>query len=387
MSEHQTYEFLAIDHPLDRAAMDWLRSLSSRADISPNRFYNEYNYSDFRGSPIELMRRHFDVHLYLANFAAATFMVRVPLGVLAADQLMAFRTEDTFSVERTPTHWILSWTLMHEDGDFDPFWEHESGGWLGRLLPIRDELLRGDLRSLYIGWLQAVLIGEVGEDDPEPLSLPGLGQLTPAQQALAELMQVDVDLLEAAATGSPELADEDDELADMGAWLDSLSVGQARPYLRCLLCGEAREAESRVRRDYFAWRRENDLESTVPAAPRRRVADLQAEVEAARQRREAREQREREAAEARKQKARAAHLALVFEDADANWERVERHTAPTSGRGYSDAARLIRDLADAHRQHDQEAAFTRRFQKFLEKYQRRRALLEKLRKAGLPVDD
>jgi hypothetical protein len=28
-------------------------------------------------------------------------------------------------------------------------------GWMARLAPVRDELLRGDIRSLYIGWLAA----------------------------------------------------------------------------------------------------------------------------------------------------------------------------------------------------------------------------------------
>jgi len=386
MSEHQTYEFLAIDQPLDQAAMDWLRSLSSRADISPNRFYNEYNYGDFRGRPMELMRRHFDLHLYLANFGAATFMVRVPLSALEADRVMAFGTDDTFSAERTSSHWILDWRLMDEEGDSDAFWTDDSGGWLARLMPIREELLRGDLRALYIGWLQAVMLGEVDDDELEPLLLPGLGQLTPAQQALAELMGVDADLLEAAGMGSPELDDEDDQLADMGAWLDSLSMGEARPYLRCLLCGEAREAESRVRRDYLAWRREHDAGPSPSGAPRRRVGELRANVDAARQQREAREQRQREAAEAERRRARAAHLALVFQNAETHWQQADRQAALGSRRGYEEATRLLRDLADACRQQDQAAAFQQRLGEFVEKYRRRRKLMEGLRKAGLAVE-
>jgi len=32
----------------------------------------------------------------------------------------------------------------------------EGEGWMGQLLPIRDELARGDYRSLYIGWLSSI---------------------------------------------------------------------------------------------------------------------------------------------------------------------------------------------------------------------------------------
>jgi len=142
-----------------------------------------------------------------------------------------------------------------------------------------------------------------------------------------------------------------------------------------------------VRRDYFAWRRDNHLDSTVPTEPRRRVADLRAGVEAAQQRRQAREQREREAAEAEKRQARAAYLEQVFQDLERHWQQAERQADLGSGRSYQEATRLLRDLADAYHQHDRRAQFGERFATFLEKHRRRRKLLERLRKAGLPVDD
>jgi hypothetical protein len=47
MSEYQYYEFQAIDRPLDRAAQDAVRSVSSRARITATSFTNEYNWGDF----------------------------------------------------------------------------------------------------------------------------------------------------------------------------------------------------------------------------------------------------------------------------------------------------------------------------------------------------
>jgi hypothetical protein len=44
MSEHQVYEFLAIDRPLTDAQMGELRALSSRADITATRFWNEFEF-------------------------------------------------------------------------------------------------------------------------------------------------------------------------------------------------------------------------------------------------------------------------------------------------------------------------------------------------------
>jgi hypothetical protein len=75
-------------------------------------------------------------------------------------------------------------------------------GWMGRLAPVRGELLRGDLRSLDIGWL-ATLAGKMMDDgELEPLVVSGLENLTAAQQALAEFPEVDPDMLAGAGMGS-----------------------------------------------------------------------------------------------------------------------------------------------------------------------------------------
>ena len=50
-----------------------------------------------------------------------------------------------------------------------------------RLVPIREELLRGDLRNLYIGWLATLAKEMIDDEESEPLSSEGLGSLTPAQ--------------------------------------------------------------------------------------------------------------------------------------------------------------------------------------------------------------
>src|SRR3546814_1675640 len=67
MSEYQYYEFQAIDRPLDRAAQEALRSISSRARISATSFTNHYEWGDLKGDPCKLMEQWFDLHLYLTN--------------------------------------------------------------------------------------------------------------------------------------------------------------------------------------------------------------------------------------------------------------------------------------------------------------------------------
>lgn len=78
MSEYQYYEFRAVDRPLTDAEMLEMRAVSSRADITPTRFVNEYNWGDFKGSPARWMERYFDAFLYLANWGSRELMLRLP---------------------------------------------------------------------------------------------------------------------------------------------------------------------------------------------------------------------------------------------------------------------------------------------------------------------
>ena len=71
MSEYQDYEFLAVDRPLSKNEMAELRAISTRAEITPASFTNEYNWGDFKGDPHELLQRYFDLHVYIANWMAA----------------------------------------------------------------------------------------------------------------------------------------------------------------------------------------------------------------------------------------------------------------------------------------------------------------------------
>ena len=90
------------------------------------------------------------------------------------------------TIEATCEHWIIDWSL-DESEDYDRFGMEDGSGWMGRLAPLRDELLRGDLRPLYLGWLASA--GEFDDDTLEPEPPTGLSDPTPAQQALTEFIR------------------------------------------------------------------------------------------------------------------------------------------------------------------------------------------------------
>jgi hypothetical protein len=58
---------------------------------------------------------------------------------------------------------IVSFENSLEADDWD-----DGTGWMGSLMSLRSELLRGDIRCLYLGWLLCAQNEEVAEDDLEP---------------------------------------------------------------------------------------------------------------------------------------------------------------------------------------------------------------------------
>ena len=60
MSEYQYYQFQAIDRPLTDRQMRELRAISTRAEITPTSFVNEYQWGNLKASPLNFMKKYFD---------------------------------------------------------------------------------------------------------------------------------------------------------------------------------------------------------------------------------------------------------------------------------------------------------------------------------------
>lgn len=198
MSEYQYYEFQAIDRPLTRKEQAELRALSTRAEISATRFTNVYHFGNFKGSPDKMLERYFDAHVYIANWGTRIFMLRLPRKLFDPKLAAPYVTDEWgLSLRTTREHVILRFHVDEEDS----YWEDTGEDWLAQLLPLRSELLDGDLRSLYLAWLSAV--GYLDGEETEPPVPPGLRQLSGSQQAFAEFIGIGQDLLVTVSAAGP----------------------------------------------------------------------------------------------------------------------------------------------------------------------------------------
>jgi len=379
VSEYQYLEFLAVDRPLTAREMDHLRGISTRAQITPVSFVNEYSWGGLKADPRDFIRRFFDVHVFIANWGDAIFMVRLPKEAIDQKTLKAFCTSPQLEFEKLPEHWLLTWSLG-ETKDYDRFgYVDEGPGLMTRLAPLREELLRGDLRSLYIGWLRAVTAEETDPDELEPSPPSGLNHLTAAQQALAEFLEVDIDLLAGVGADSQANNTATEDEAALDTWLNSLPKAEVKGYLRQMLDGLGANAERTLKRRHAAWQEQTEPTKGI----RRSVAELWQLAEQAKGLRLIEEAKARRQAEAERKRQRDAWLAKLAVDFPRAWKAAHDDANRGHAQAYDAACRQLVDLRDAHSQHATLAEFQKEFQKFMAEHSRRHALVQRLVKAGL----
>jgi hypothetical protein len=249
MSEYQYYEFRAVDRPLTEREMSELRALSTRATITATSFQNEYNYGNFRGDPLEMMRTYFDAFVYVANWGTRQLMLRLPATLLPPETANRYLIQPAVQVHTSGDDVILEFSLEDEE----PEWE-EGEGWLDSLLPLRDEIARGDLRALYIGWLSGIWMGDVedeeGVDDEEELREPpvppGLKELSVPLVKLVEFLRVDPHLLAVAAEHSEGGVERPESIREREEWLRKLPNGFKDRLLLQVMQDKGMEARAKL---------------------------------------------------------------------------------------------------------------------------------------------
>ena len=210
-----------------------LRKISSRAEITSTGLTNTYQWGDFKGDPRKLMERHFDAFLDFANWGTHRLMFRVPcrlLDVAMAEAYCFDAADEGLSLRAGKEHVVLEFHSEDESGDGD--WSSDEG-LMASLIGLRDELMRGDHRALYLGWLSSLGIVDWEDDDaqegpagpndrPEPPVPPGLERLTAAQRALAEFLLVGDEVIQVAAAGSSGEPPAEPLRADLARWTAGL---------------------------------------------------------------------------------------------------------------------------------------------------------------------
>jgi hypothetical protein len=180
MSEYQYYDFKAIDHALTKTEMAALRSISTRAVITSTSFTNHYEWGDLKADPLKLLEKYFDAFVYVANWGTREFHLRLPKELVDTKQIKAMLPGKSAQVRSSGKFVTLSFeSEVEPDDDWD-----DGTGWMGSLISLRGDLLRGDFRCLYLGWLFSVQNGEFSDEVLEPPVPAGLRELSAQYDSL-----------------------------------------------------------------------------------------------------------------------------------------------------------------------------------------------------------
>ncbi|MEO1401512.1 MAG: hypothetical protein AAFV72_09745 [Cyanobacteria bacterium J06635_1] len=115
MSEYQLHEFQALDRALTNADLTYLRSLSSRVELTATSARFNCSYGDFRDDPVKVLERCFDIILYQANFGIRRLVIQLPIEMATSELYAPYCVSHLISVKTTPKSVIIDLNLINED--------------------------------------------------------------------------------------------------------------------------------------------------------------------------------------------------------------------------------------------------------------------------------
>jgi len=214
MSEYQYHEWQTLERPLTAAEQKAVNELSSHIDVTSTQAIVTYNWSSFRHDPVNVLAKYFDAYLYLANWGTRRLAFRFLKGLADVAAIETYCDEYHTNIKNIGDVQVLEFDMDEEEG-FDE-WIDERG-LLSTLAHLRDDIIQGDYRTLYLAWLKAMTLESGGYDedeadpdnffnDPEPALPAGLKQMTPPLNAFMDFFDINPFLVAAAAELSPNLS-------------------------------------------------------------------------------------------------------------------------------------------------------------------------------------
>jgi hypothetical protein len=271
---------------------------------------------------------------------------------------------------------VLSFESEVEDYEWD---EGESR--LASLVPSRSDLMRGDHRAMYLGWLLAVQFQEIPDDAPEPPVPPGLGKLNAALNCLADFLGIDADLIAAAAERSPHEQVFTLSRKEIDEWVRTLPSAEKDAIVVRLIDGDDPHLPAEIRQRAIVeigGRRSDERPGRTAGEILARAEIIAAERKKKEAERHAREKAMRERAEAEARKKRLESLAGKENEI---WATVDRLIATKQPRRYDEAVSLLQDLHDLAEMQGKGPDFKFRIGALQRENSGKSTLMERFRKA------
>jgi hypothetical protein len=373
MSEYQYYEFQAIDRPLTAEERTEIGSWSSRTDPTSTQAVFIYHYGDFPKSPVKVVGEYFDAMLYVANWGTRRLIFRFPRSIIDEEMLDRYCFSETITLSATKDHLILDICFDDEDSRGD--WI-EGEGWLSSLALLRQDILNGDFRMLYLAWLNAVYLEydiEDYYDEPEPPVPDNLQNLPAALESFIEFFEIDEDLISVASEGSGGTVG-DAPKPDIEKAVAGLPEKERIEFLVRMAGGEQHLNLQLLKR--LRELSAEDGKQVAPDIQRRTIGQILGAAEKLSGIKAAQ-------AKQRAEQERIRKLEKLAKRENELWEEVYSLIGQKKAREYDEAVEILRQLRDLSGYLEKKDKFRLKIARIYEDYSRLSAFTYRLDRAGL----
>ena len=375
MSEYQYYEWQRLESHLTMDEQNAVDALSSHIEVSGMQASVSYNWGDFKYDPVKVLAKYFDAYLYFSNWGSYDLAFSFPKGLIDAAALEIYFDEEHINIREIEGKLVLKFEKNDEDGYGG---DYEEQNHLSTLARLRDDIIQGDHRMLYIAWLNAMTeqADWYEEDDPdnfyndpEPPVPVGLNELSLPLRTFMDAFEIDPFLVAAAAERSPRLVPLKKTAFDSA--ISKLSRQEANEFLLKIA-----NAESGAVAALGQKLRSFDEPTAKAQSEPRTIGELL-------QRAEELEEIERKRAVEERHKNHIARMKKLEKEEPQLWLDVERILAGgTKASLYDEATAILGRLHELAEYKGEESRFKMQIRRFAKPYKRRRALIERWERKG-----
>jgi len=378
--EYQQYEFQCIDKPLSPEDRAEISSWSSRTEATASGATFTYSYSDFPKDEFQVVVRYFDIMLYQANWGTKRLLIKLPLKLVDYEALKQFDSsvgkryyyERDLVVTRNQEYAFIDFNENDEDGYID--WVEE--GSLLSLLPIREYIINGDYRPLYLFWLHAMLRRAQQTNATESLAkilntkeppVPNnLKKISAPLQDFIEYWAIESSWIKAACQNSQ---DQTKPTLDLEKSIKSLSEKEKNDYLLRLAKGELRLNQHFLK---FLQKKEGLSTTNTKHENRRNVKDLVEVVKKI-------DFEKQSLAKAEAEKKKKEEMRRIANTEERRWESIHKNVSKGNSRAYDFAVETLKELLELAEFRNEIPAFKTQLEKIKTKFSRKSSFIRKVK--------
>lgn len=371
MSEYQYYEFQTIDRPLTEEERIEIGSWSSRTRPTSTQAVFTYSYGDFPKSPEQVVGKYFDAMLYVANWGSKRLMFRFPCTAVDEEMLRKYSFPDMVKIFILDDNLVLDINFYDEESDNS--WV-EGEGWLTSLIILRNDILNGDYRMLYLAWLKAIsLLYDDDDIDGNEPSIPyNLRKLTASLKSFIEFFEIDEALISVASENSITRVDQ--SKSGIVKAVKKLSEEERIDFLIRIAQGEPHITPRLLKRlQELSIEMQDNPDQNLPP---RTIQELLAAAQELSTKIQEQEQQKAE-------QERIRRLEELSGQENALWENVSLLIDQKQSKAYDQAVKILLQLRELAKYREQVEPFQAMVEKIYKDYSRLSGLKVRLQSAGL----